>query len=204
MRDITTAMSDGYSGANVTPAYLAELYFDSGMVGVWSGVGTLQWGEKSYIGGGNLVGISDIRENQSLEATGLNCVLNGVSSSLISTALSEKQRGRPFRLYLAIVSTKPIVLTEDGGSALTEDGGAILVENELVDSPYRIFNGLMDTIDINTDAETATINLAVESLMLIGRKPKLRRYTSQEQKKYYPNDLGLDFIPNLTDKEIVW
>jgi hypothetical protein len=130
--------------------------------------------------------------------------LNGVDTSLISLALTERQRGRSFRLYLAIVSTRPAVATEDGGDVLTEDGGRVLVENELVDSPYRIFNGLMDTMEINTAGETATINLSVESLMIIGRKPKLRRYTSQEQKKYYPDDVGLDYIPNLQDKEVVW
>jgi hypothetical protein len=205
LRDITSEMSAALSAANVAGVcYLAELYFDSGTVYIWSGVGTLEWGEKSFIGGGNLVGISEIRENQGLEATGLVCALSGVNPSLLSLALTERQRGRPFKLYLGIYTARSYVLTEDGGFVLTEDGGRVVLESELVDEPYRVFNGLMDTMDIVTDGSSATINLNVESIMLTGRKPKQRRYTNEEQRKYYVNDKGLEFIPSLQDKEIVW
>lgn len=263
MRNLTPEMGLSVSAVNMTPALMAELYFDSGTVYIWSGVGTLRWGEKQYIGGGNLIAISEVKENQGLEATGLIATLNGIPSNLIGTVLSENQRGRPFKLYLGAVTETGDVLTEDGDNVLlewasnlvteddediiteagdslyaegalpiflgfdefitedgdtliTEDGdtlinegnyrgeGVVLTEARLIDAPYRIFNGLMDTMEITDSGETSTVNLTVESIMLIGQSPKLRRYTQADQQKHYPLDTGLKFMNSLQDKEVVW
>ncbi len=263
MRNLTTDMQDALSASNVRPAILAELFFDSGTVRLWTGIGTLNWGNRQFLGGGSLVSISQITENQGLEATGIVASLNGIPSNLIGTVLSENQRGRSFRLYLGVVETSGDVLTEDGGNVLlefanalstedddvlitesgdrlfaegqiptlvdfseilaedgdnliTEDGdtiinegnytgdGVVITENRLIDSPYRIFNGLMDTMEITDTGESSSVNITVESIMLVGQRPKLRRYTLADQQKYYPNDTGLKFINALQDKEIVW
>lgn len=204
MRDITPDMENAFSSALVQPAYLAELYFDSDTLRIWSGVGTLSWNGKDFIGGGNLVAISDIEENQGLEARGIVATLGGVPSNLVGTALAENARGRPFRLYLAVVDSRGKVLVEDGDNVLTEDGGLVLVENELLDNPYRIFSGLMDTMDIVDTGELSTISVTVESIMIVGQRNKVSRYTNEEQKKRFPSDRGLEFINQLQDKEIVW
>lgn len=204
MRNISTAMADAYSAANVEPALLAELHFDSAPVYMWTGLGTLTWNGKEYRGGGNLVGISEIKENQGLQATGMIATLTGVPSSLISLALLENPRGRPFRLYLAAVDSGAHVLTEDGDDVLTEDGGNVLLESQLISEPYRIFSGLMDTMEIIDSGETSVINVTIESIMIIGQRSKVRRYTKEDQNKYYPADKGLDYINSLQDKEIVW
>lgn len=204
MRNVTADMAAEFSAANVRPAILAELYFDSGTIRLWSGFGTLTWNNNQYIGGGNLVAISEIEENQGLEATGLVATLSGVPSNLVATTLLENQRGRPFRLYLAALAESFSLLLEGSDFILTEDGSEILLESVFVDEPYRIFNGLMDTMEIVDTGETSTISVNVESIMITGQRSKIRRYTPEDQKKLFPNDSGLDFIPNLQDKEIVW
>ena len=35
-------------------------------------------------------------------------------------------------------------------------------------------------------------------------KPSNKRYTSEEQKAIYPDDLGLDFVVDLQDMPIAW
>lgn len=205
MRDITTEMAAAYGGANVAyPALLAELEFDSAPLYMWTGLGSLVWDGKTYIGGGNLVGISDIDENQGLEATGIVVSLNGVPSNIVSLAFNESARGRPFKLYLAASIPDGELLLEDGDNLLTEDGGNFLLEPQIVSEPYRIFSGLMDTMQILDSGETSTITVTVESIMIVGQRSKVRRYTKEDQKRIYPNDKGLDFINSLQDKEIVW
>lgn len=230
MRNLTSGMQTALSSNNVIPALLAELFFDSGTVRLWTGIGTLNWGERQFLGGGNLVSLSQITENQGMEAKGIVASLNGIPSNLIATVLSENQRGRPFRLYLGVVQTPGDVLTESDGNILLEsprmftsetgeqivtesglsltaegnDGGVVVTESELVDSPYRIFNGLMDTMEITDTGENSSVNITVESIMIVGQRPKLRRYTLADQQKYYPNDTGLKFINVLQDKEVVW
>lgn len=191
---------------NVSPVLMAEMYFDSGTIGMWTGVGTLTWGDKTFFGGGNLIGVSPIEETQELQAKGLTATLNGISSTLIALALLEKIRGRPFRLYLGIVDSRQYVATEDEpGRVMIEDGsGYVLLENSLVDSPYRIFSGLMDYMEFTDNGKTADIRLYVENILIVGQRAKIGRYTNEDQRKRYSGDKGLEFINQLQDKEVVW
>lgn len=206
MRNLTTDMIAEYASGHVNPVIMAEMFFDTGTLRLWTGYGTLEWGDKQFFGGGNLIGISPIEETQDLQAKGIVCSLTGIPSNILALALGERSRGRQFRLYLASATTKRYVATEDApGVVELEDGsGYVLLESQLIDSPYRIFSGLMDTIEITDNGETADVRMAVESILITGQRQKIRRYTDQDQKKRFPYDRGLEFINQLQDKEIVW
>ena len=206
MRNLTTDMATEFASANVQPILMAEMLFDSGTLGVWTGYGTLVWGDKTFVGGGTLIGLSPIQETQDTQAKGLVCSLNGIPASLIALALLEKTRGRPFKLYLGAVSTTQYVATEDEpGALLLEDGsGYVLLESNLVETPYRLFSGLMDIFEFQDDGQTANLRLSVENILIIGQRNKVRRYTNEDQRKSYPNDRGLEYMNSLQDKEVVW
>lgn len=206
MRDITTDLAQEFEGQSVTPIILAELVFDSATVRVWSGLGTIQWQGEQFTGLGGLIDVSPLEETQKLEARGISCTLSGVPSTNIAMALTERCRGRPFRMWLgALPAGGQYVELEDGtGVVLTEDGGRVLLENQLIDEPLRIFTGLMDVMEFQDDGTTASIRLAVENAMIIGERAKMGRYTAEDQKKRFPDDRGLEFINQLQDKEIVW
>ena len=205
MRNLTPEMAAEFSAPVVSPVLMAEMFFDSQTVGMFTGIGTLQWGDKTFNGGGTFIGVSPIEETQETEAKGIVVSLNGISPTLISLALAERSRGRKFIMYLGSVITTRYVATEDDtGRVLTEDGDYVLLENNLVDSPYRIFSGLMDVMEISDNGETANIRLSVENALIVGQRAKVGRYTSEDQKKLFPGDTGLDFINQLQDKEVVW
>lgn len=206
MRNIDTSLLAELTSPSVRPAYLAELFFDSGVLRLWTGYGTLVNDNETYFGGGNLIGISAIDETQDVEAKGMVCSLNGVPSNLIALALGERSRGRRFRLYIAGVSTSNYVATEDTpGSVMLEDGnGYVLLENQIITPAYRLFAGLMDVIEITDNGQTADLRLSVENALIVGRRAKVRRYTTEDQKRFFPDDMGLEFINQLQDKEIVW
>lgn len=182
-RDITNDMATEFSGGGVTPALLGEFNFDSGTIGMWTGIGTITWNGIDFLGGGNLIGVSPIEETQDLEAKGLVVSLNGISSTLVALSLTEELKNRTFRLYLAGVNDQTLAIT---------------------DEPYRIFSGLMDTIEFTDNGETANIRLRLENILYIGQRSKIARYTDEEQRKRFPGDKGLEFINRLQDREIVW
>lgn len=206
MRNLTADMAAEFAGESTSPALMADLVFDSGTVRMWTGLGVLTWGENQYNGGGNLIGLSPIEETQELVANGIVVSLSGVSSQNLALALTEKTRRRPFRLYLGVVTTRQYIETEPGdGLVELEDGsGFIRIENTLIDSPYRIFSGLMDVVESTNNADSHILRLSVENILLVGQRPKLFRYTDIDQKKNYPTDSGLDKINQLQDKELVW
>lgn len=214
MRDLTAEMVAELSSNNIHPILLAQLEFDSETLYMWSGTGTLTWAGNDYMGGGNLITVSPMEETQDIEAKGIICTLNGIPATLIAVALLERTRGRPFRMWLGAIdadTTTDYRLLESGDIRLLESGDIRLLEssvdiapNTLIVEPYRMFTGLMDIMELNDDGETATIRLSVESSQILNRRTRISHYTSEEQKKTYPDDLGLDFINQLQDKEVVW
>lgn len=198
-------MAQEFSSKTVSPIIIAEFFFDSGTLRMWTGYGDLEWKGETYTGGGSFIGISAIDETQDTEAKGIYCSLNGIPSELIALTLLERSRGRKMRLYLASVTTERFVATETDGIVMTEsDGGRVLLESNLVDEPYRIFQGLMDTIDFSDNGESANIRISVENILIIGQRTKIERYTTEDQKKRFPDDKSMDLINNLMDKELVW
>lgn len=206
MRNISPELIDEYTSKSVQPAYLAELFFDSGTLRLWSGYGELEWNGNTYFGGGNLIGLSPIEETQDIQAKGVTATLNGIPSNIVALVLSERSRGRKFSLYLATVSASSRVATEDepGLVELENGDGFILLENNIISAPYRFFKGLMDVIEITDNGTNSEIRLTIENALIVGRRNKVRRYTKEDQKIRYPNDDGLNFINQLQDKELVW
>lgn len=203
--NISQDIIDEYSGKSVQPVLMAELFFDSGTLRLWTGYGEIQWNGNTFFGSGNTLGITIIEETQDTQAKGIVFTMNGIPSTLIAIALGERSRGRRFILYMGMASSESRVATEDEpGVVLLEDSGVVLLENELSGDPYRIFSGLMDIIEFSDDGETAALRLSVENALIIGQRPKTKRYTSEDQKKVYPIDRGFDLINQLQDKEVVW
>ena len=208
MRNLTPEIAAEFASKHVEPIFLAEMFFDSGVLRMWTGVGDLEYNGNTFTGGGNLVSISAIEENQNIEAKGITCGINGIPSNLIALALQERSRGGPFRLYLSYILesvSEGFLDLEDGTGQITqEDDFLIELEANAIFNPYRIFTGIMDVINIVDNGDTALINLSVENSMLIGQREKVGRYTAEDQKRRYPGDKGLDFINRLQDKQIVW
>lgn len=206
MRNISPDLATEYSSQSVHPIIFAELFFDSVTIRVWSGLGTITWNGEQYTGLGGLIDVSPLEETQQLQAKGISCTLSGVPSTNVAMALTERCRGRPFRMWLGALpdAVNNVELEDESGIVLTEDGGNILLENQLVGEPLRLFTGMMDVMEFEDNGTTASIRLTVESSMIIGERTKIARYTTEDQKKKYPDDKGLDFINQLQDKEIVW
>lgn len=207
MRNIPADVLAEYTSKSVQPVYIIEAFFDTGTLRLFTGYGVLNWNGETFFGGGNLIGISPIEETQDIQAKGLIVNLNGIPSNLVAIALGERSRGRHFRLYLGFVTTGNYIAVEDssGYVELEDESGFFLLENQLVDlSPYRIFSGLMDVMEISDNGQESNIKCSVENVLITGRRTKLSRYTQEDQQKRYPSDKGLNFINQLQDKEVVW
>lgn len=181
-RDLDAALVTEFTASSLRPVMLAEFAFDSGTVRLWNGIGDLTVGSDTYTGAGNLISVSEYQETSKIEAQGFTFTLSGISSSILSIALAENYQGRRCNLYICALDTAGV----------------------LVSSPYQIFSGRMDTMQINESGETCSVALSAENNMVILQRAKERRYTSEDQRALYPDDAGLDFVAGLQDKEIIW
>jgi hypothetical protein len=184
-RDLTSATITNISEATVYPFFAIELNFDSEILRLWTGQGTLTLPDTTqWIGTGTLLDISAIEETAEMAVRGATLTLSGIPSEILSLALSEPYQGRVCNIYFG-----------------TFTGGDLTTAPSNFD---QIFSGYMDQMNIQDGAETATIEMKVENKLVDLERARVARFTSGYQKSIYPSDKGLDFVESLQDREIFW
>ena len=181
-RVLSSEMQSVSTADLVRPIVFVEADFDSAPVNLWNGVGDLTYGGKTYIGAGNLLGISAIEESSDLVANGAKVVLSGIGEPLISKARDEDYQGRTLDIYLG---------------AMDENGSVI-------SSPVKVFSGFMDVMVISDAGESAEIAISVENRLIEFERTSIRRNTAEDQKIDYPTDKGFEFVAEIQEKDIVW
>jgi hypothetical protein len=181
-RNISTPMLAGITSSFIRPAIMADLTFRSGTQYVWTGPIDLVWNAQTYRGIGSLGTVGNIAEGTQVRADGTSISLSGIDPALLSDSLNDIQVGAPAVLYFALVD-----------ATLT-----------IIGTPYVIFRGKVDKPTINPGLETFTISLALESPLTNLQRPNLRRYTSADQRLYYPDDTGFAWVELLNDIALRW
>lgn len=193
-RTLTSGMQTVATADVVRPIFLVQLLFDDvyntedppelihTQLYLWNGIGDLTVDSVTYVGTGTLLDISSMKESSDLTANGMSLTLSGVTEPLISKARDVDYQGREVKIFL----------------------GAMDATNTVIADPALIFSGFMDTMIITDGAETATIRLTVENRLIEFQRSRIRRYTAEDQKIDYPADKGLEFVAEMSEKEIVW
>lgn len=149
---------------------------------------TIEDGEGNiWYGIGNLGTISVIEESDELKMHGINLSLTsppGVNNRFdyINDALNTDWQWKTGNLYIGLL---------DENMALF-DG-----------HPKLIFSGQINNITIDA-GETFIINVSLESFFVDWQRPRIRRYTYEDQIKEFPDDMGLQFASKTTEMEIIW
>ena len=183
-RTIGSDFSTQLSSSQTRPFYAVEFLYTQPLR-VWTGYGEFSINAQTYLGLGNLLDISDVAESAETKATGLNIQVGGLNSDILSTSLTQTQQGIVVNVYFGV---------------LTNTSNAIAI----VDTPYLSFSGNVDTVVISDSGEGSTITFNLENKLIALEQPIDFRYTDQDQKFFFPNDKGLEFVDDLQDKNIVW
>ena len=180
-REISSlTLAAGKAGV-VRPVILARLDFASGSVRACSAPFNVGHEGETYTGVGNLGAISTVPEGAELQSYAVELTLSGIPSDLVTLALADQYQGREARLFLALL-----------------DEG-----HRLIGVPMLVFRGQMDTLDIEL-GKTATLTLIVQNRLADWERPRLRRYTHEDQQSEFPGDRGFEFVPQMAEKSIYW
>lgn len=181
-RSMSSGMESAVEADLVRPIVLVTCAFDSGDLNLWNGIGTLTVSSVDYVGAGTLLGVGEIAESSELQANGITVTLSGITDPLLAKARDEDYQGRELTVKL----------------------GAMDASNTVITNPVTVFSGFMDTMIISDSEETATIQVNVENRLIEFERTRIRRYTAEDQKIDYPNDKGLEFVAEMSEKEIAW
>ncbi|WP_213805762.1 hypothetical protein [Granulicella sp. dw_53] len=182
-RQLDPAMATALATNHIQPFFMAVLSFKTSMQWVWSGVGNLVWNSQTFVGVGSFAKIGTIQEgaDANSNAYGTTVTLSGIDPVLLQDCQTDMVPGAQATLWFGL-----------------------LTNGVMVGSPYQIFSGTMDQPTISWDQDTITITLALESKMLNLARPSNRRYTSADQRLYYPTDTAFGWVEQLNDLADVW
>lgn len=181
-RDLNASVLAELPKSEIQVALLVSLDFVSGMVRVWSGVGTLTFEGVPFLGVGHLGNIAPISESATaVAANTITLQLSGVPSSLLALALTQQYQGRAAKVWVAFFTPAWVLLDS-----------------------VLLFAGRMDTMHIDEGPETSVITVSAESQLTDLKRPRVRRYTHADQQQLYPGDMGLEYVEALQNVEIAW
>jgi len=184
-RAIAAATDVALNRAEVRAALLIALDFASGPMRLFTGLGTISWAGTTYTGAGTLLGVSSIEETGEVRSTVTTLTLSGVPTTLIDLAQTEGEgwQGRRATIHLA---------------TFDETGRAL--EGE----PVQLLAGRMDQLSYS-EGETASFALTIESRLVDLERPRVRRYTDEDQQAEYPGDLAFAYVEDIAaGLEINW
>jgi hypothetical protein len=181
-RALTTPVADALAAESVVLLGFIELDFASGFLRLTSAPFPVTWNSQTWVGAGALLTISTPKEIAGTQAEGFSVTISGIPTAYVTTALTEVYQGRAARFWFA---------------PLDVDSHAILAD------PVLLINGRMDNMLLEL-GEEASIAVNVETRMLDLDRVKIRRYTDADQQARYSGDLGLEFVNELQNKQLVW
>jgi hypothetical protein len=179
-RALTAGNLTQAASSSPTALFFVEMDFLSGFVRLCTAAHAVTWNSFTWLGAGLVGAIEDLKETTGLQAVGQKFTLSGVDTAYISLVLSQRYQGRPVRVWLSFVTS-----------------------SGLVADPMLIFTGRMDTMTIQ-DGPSSTITINAESRLADLRRPRMRRYTDADQQSEYPGDLGLQYVSEVSERQIFW
>jgi len=183
-RNIDPVLLTALSAKTCWPVHLLMLTFRSATRYVWSGVGELVWGGKTFLGVGSLGALGDVKESSEVRADGSSVMLSGIDPVDLAESLMDIRLGAPAVRWL----------------------GAVLPGTKtLIGTPYPLFVGQVDKPSVYTGPEKIAISLALESRMINHARASNRRLTLVDQHANgYPDDIGLGWVEILNDVALLW
>ena len=176
-RTVASSLIAAWAGDTAQPYFAVEFALDSGMLRFWSGYGERTIEGQTFLGAGQLIGITGLEEVADLAAAGITVTLNGLPSEIVSAALQEPYQRRTCRVYFGDRSVPDVI---------------------------NAFSGKLSKMTIEDSAESGTINVLVDSKLVEADKASNRRYTSESQKSRHNGDTFFDWTAGLQDADIVW
>lgn len=179
-RTLPAGLATALAANEVAAVFLVEVQWPDGTIYMWNGYYTMNWNGHPWLGLGHLGSIAEIKESADTAANGVQLVLSGIPSALITEALRNDTQGRRSRIYFGVISP----------------GGFVI-------DPYLVFDGLIDYPSLTDEGETSTLTVFLEK-EFIDNRSAARRLTHQDQQIDYPGDLGFEYVAGLANKSLTW
>ena len=171
------------NSASAKDIYFLFLDFAGDPFRATSGSRNYSWGGQTWLGIGEIGGISDVAEAADVAARPLTVTLSGTDTFITQPALSRTNyKGRKATLYRGF---------------LNED-------ETLIGDPIAVWNGRMDVASAVWDEGEATVQIRSEPLAARLLRKNISRYSDQDHQLRWPGDKFYEYLTQMASKDVVW
>lgn len=184
-RGLTASMQVEIAGQVCYPAFFMYADFPSGIVRAWTGTGQIQWDGETWEGLADFLNIDFVTESVDSRSSGVSVTVSGLKADFFDPVMVGNYQGRDAKMWFALLDDTTMAS---------------------VDDPYLMFQGKMDSDEINDDGQSATLKINVENRLSDLLRKRVYRYTHEDQQTLFPGDgdKGLEFVGVLQDVELKW
>jgi len=182
-RDISTEASAHLDQKVIRPSIFLELKLDTGDINVWSGIGTINFLSKDWLGLGEFGGITRVIEPTDLSEGIIKATLSHLSASQTRDIAQEFKTGEPvgreYSLFAVFFKT-----------------------NNQIDSNILLSKGFIGEVNFQ-DGQTGALIIELVSDATKLQRTEFFRMDDQHQRFLFPGDLGMQFVTDL-DQQVLW
>lgn len=183
-------MPRAISAANLTelqqkhtaPAFFCYLDFASGAVRLHSDLGTVNWGGNDWLGAGSLGSVSSLEEGESTSPYSITLTLSGIDNNILNEVNNNNYFLREAILYM----------------------GFFGADGQLVDDPFEVWSGFMNTADVELGGDNDRISMSCESELSLFAKSNGTLTTNETQQAEFPNDLFFEYLEQIPTAKPRW
>lgn len=174
--EVASALSGDHSYA-----HLLKFEFSSGPVYLTDAGYDISWAGNTFLANGLLLGMDSPKFTSELRVGEISLTFSAADQSLLALVLNVSQINRYVHVYKALLDQSL----------------------QVIPSPILLHSWLITDTSVSADRDSAEITISMASEWADFEAPRGRRTTDASQRRFYPNDKGLEFATQVK-KEIKW
>lgn len=181
-RGLDSSFSNEIQNTIYSPVGFLEVDLDTPLY-FWTGYGNFEYSGTTYVGMGDLASVDTVEETDELAFRPVIFTMSGVPTDLLADMQTDVE-GTTIRYKIGLMDT----------------------DGTLISAPHQVFQGVIDEVSIRIDPSAGSSSITVTSanVMAVLDRTKTERYTDVQQKADYSGDQGLEYIIDVSDKQIDW
>ena len=190
-RTLTTEQQRALADEKTIWGLFFDIHHPDGIVRIWNGIGSIEYSESGrfnpplvFLGAGHIASFSGFENALRTRIQQVKMQLSNIPNQAIPN-INTEVRGRPAFISLGIINENRQIVGNFINLMLVRlDYSTVVIDSNL----------------------TSTLTIIGNSGLIDLRNPSRRAFTKAEQLRRYPNidDTGLDDIPHLQNRNIVW
>jgi len=181
-RVLSAGLLAALQSSSLSPAILFEAVFSTLTLRLWNGAGDISWSGSTWSGNGWFRGWEGGAESDEVTETAIDVSLSGLPPEMVNLILTGSNHGALGKLYLC----------------------ALDASSQLIADPYLLFQGELDTPELDEGVADAEISLRYSTAFSKSDRAKEYRYDPETQKIFYPDDRGFEYITSTLEWDGSW